>query len=182
MLGYIERGGTWQDGLTLADMFVRPSATAMATAATAATKSEPAPVAIAHHRKQDLPVPAFRPGPRIEGGTQWKVLEGGLDGHQVQVDRIEMAFADGEREKILKILELKLGAQLNKNGPPNLRKSKGGHTSGLKEAYFLLRCKGYSHHKCNLQVEVSATLEEERKYMYMYSCMFHCVHSIYFSI
>lgn len=164
VLGFIERGGTWQDGLTLSDMHARPSAAA------AATKSEHTPAPIAHHRKQDLPVPAAQPGPRIQGHTKWKILEGYLDGYQVKFDRADMTFPDGEREKILKMLEPKLGAQLNLNGPPYFRKSKGADTSGSKEAYFLLRCKGYSHHQCKFQVEVSATvLEEKRKYM----CMLH---------
>ena len=172
VLAYIEHGGAWRDGLTLSDTIVCRSC--------AATESPPMHVATAHHsprRKQDLPVPAARPRPpRIEGGADWTVAEGALGGHQVQLDRTETSFAGGERDRIMKILSLKLGAQLNKNGPPQVRKSKGGHVSGLKETYFLLRCKGYADHKCKFQVEVSATLEEERKYACI---LFTCRCSIY---
>ena len=157
VMQYIQGGGTWRDGLTLSEMNASCStARASATCIDAGASTVPC--------KQDLPAPvqSMRPS-RIEGEPEWTVLEGALDGCQVKMDRPNLTYADGERERISKELEQTLGAQLNKSGAPKRRRAKGNHSDGLQEVYFLLRCKGYGNHKCNFQVEISATLEDKRK-------------------
>jgi len=167
VLEYVEGGGTWRDGLALSDMTTVEAATGsthrLCSSGCSGCAGHGDMTASSQSGGSTQRESSIRTQSRIDGGLDWSTLDGALDGFKVQLDRPNLTYAQGAREDILKQLEAKIGAQLNKAGKPKNRQVKGGHNQGggMQEVYFLLRCKGYSDHKCKFQLEVSTTLEDE---------------------
>lgn len=161
VLKYISRGGKWRPNLSLSDIneFVLKSVTT-ASSGSVYVDDGPSKHAAVEPKADGV---SSASSSRIDGGTDWTVVDSLFDGLEIRVNIAELKYSPTVQQSIKQRLEEKLGAQLNISKTLSTRPLRDG--TGRSELYFQLRCKGYyspktGDEKCPFTVEVATVLDE----------------------